>query len=100
MRQMGILLVNRCEPPPLEGRVLCMLNGILNAALAVGISGPGGVGNDFIVLEHPLIHRVERWLVNVRLEPALLEAIEDHAPPRLEPPKYRQAPSCSFAQSS
>ena len=55
-----------------------MSDRVLHRALAVGIAHPGWVGDDAVVGQHVPVDGVQFRFVQVGLEHALLEVVEDH----------------------
>ncbi len=76
--EVGVLLLNGLEALALQGRCLGVANGVLDAALAVGVTHAGRVGYDLVVRQGGGVHGVEFGLVQVGLEHALLEVVEHH----------------------
>jgi hypothetical protein len=54
-----------------------MLNGRFHAPFAVGVSDPGGIGNDTVMRQHGGIGAIEFRLVKIGLDHALLEIVEN-----------------------
>ena len=73
----GVLLFDGLEPAALERGALGVLDGVLDSALAVWVTYPGRVGNDTVVGQHISVDGVEFGFVQVGLDDALLELIED-----------------------
>jgi hypothetical protein len=92
-----VLLLDGLEAPALQGRGLGVADGVLHRALAVGVAHPRRVGHHAVVRQGGGVHRVELGLVQVGLEHAFLEVVQHHV--LRQPPKWRQACSCSSAQT-
>ena len=80
--QVGVLFFNGLEALALECRGLSVTNGILDTALAVGVTYPRRVGHDLVVRQGCGVHGVELGLVQVGLEHAFLEVVQDHVSAR------------------
>ncbi len=74
----GVLLLDRGEASAFERRVLGMLNGVLDAAFAIRIPDPRGVGHDAVMREHGRVDRVELRLVQVGFDDPFLQVVEYH----------------------
>jgi hypothetical protein len=74
--QEGVLLFQALEAFALERGGLRVADGVLHAALAVGVAHAGRVGHDLVVGQGGGVQRVELGLVQVGLEHALLEVVQ------------------------
>ena len=63
---------------PCRGRLLRVADAGFDFALAIGIPDPARQRDDAVVGEHIAVERVERRIVDVRGEDALLEVVEDN----------------------
>jgi hypothetical protein len=73
-----VLLLERFEAATLQGRSLGVSDRVLDGALAVRVADPGGVGDHAVVRQRGRIDGVELGFVQVRLEDAFLQVVEDH----------------------
>jgi hypothetical protein len=73
----GVLLLDRFESSPLQGRALSVLDCVLDGALAIRIPYAGWVRHHAVVSEHGGIHRIELRLVQVRFDYAFLQIVEN-----------------------
>ena len=98
VREPRVLLLDRVEPcgpsAPWPGCAGWRFHG----ALAIRVADPAHVGDDAVVREHRRVHRVQLRLVEVRRDHALLKL--SRTTYWQQPPKARQASSCSCAQTS
>lgn len=78
VQQIGVLRIERIEPPALERGGLRVLDGALHGPLAVGIAHARRIGHDAIVGEHRAIEAIELRLVDVRRDHPLFEVVQDH----------------------
>ena len=69
-----VLLLQRLEAPPLQGRGLRVADGVLDAALAIGVTDPGRVGDHAVVRQRGGVHGVELRLVQIGLEHTVAKA--------------------------
>jgi len=72
----GVLIFDGLEAAALQRGGLGVADGVLHAALAVGVAHARRVGHDAVVLQGRGIDRVEFGFVQVGLEHALLEVVE------------------------
>ena len=85
---MRLGVVEALEAEAAQRRLLGVADGGLNLALAVGIADAARQGDDPVVGQHVAVERVERRIVDVRGEDALLEVVEhDDADGAAQPPE-------------
>ena len=80
---MRLGVVEALEAEAAQRRLLGVADGGLNLALAVGIADATRQGDDPVVGQHVAVERVERRIVDVRGEDALLEVVELMCPPAI-----------------
>jgi len=77
--EIGLRLLQAFEAQALERRGLGVADGGLDLALAIGVADATGQRDDAVMREDVPIERVERGVIDVRREHALLEVVEDGA---------------------
>ena len=75
--QVRLGVVELLEAEAAQGRLLGVADGGLDLALPIGIPDAAGKGDDAVVGEHVAVERIERGVVDVGSEDALLEVVED-----------------------
>ena len=86
--QIRLGLVEALEAEAAQRRFLGMADGGFDLALAVGIADPARQGDDAVVGKYVAVERIERGVVDVRGEDALLEVVEhDDADGAAQPPE-------------
>ena len=76
--QIGLRLLQAFEAQSFQRRFLGMADASLHLSLAIRIAHAAGQRHDAVVLEHVAIQRIDGGIVDVGLEHALAQVIEDH----------------------
>ena len=86
--EVGLGVVEPLEAEAAQRRLLRVADAGLDLALSVGVTDATRQGDDAVVGQHVAVERIERRVVDVRGEHALLEVVEDDDPyGAAQPPK-------------
>ena len=86
--EVGLGLVELLEAEAAQRGLLRVADAGLDLALSVGVADAARQGDDAVVSQHVAVERIERRVVDVRGEHALLEVVEDDDPyGAAQPPK-------------
>ena len=86
--QIRLGIVEPLEAEAAQRRLLRVADGCFDLALAVGVADAARQGHGPVVGQHVAVERIERGVVDVRSEDALLEVVEyDDADTAAQPPE-------------
>jgi hypothetical protein len=85
--EVALRLLERFEAQALQRCFLRMADAAFHLALAVGIAHPARQCDCAVMLQHVLVQRVDRWIVDVGLQHAFAQVIEDHRVRRTSEPR-------------